>query len=205
MSKVLTNLHTNDTLWNDFLEGDRDAFAQLFNDYSNVMFAYGYKILGDREQVKDSIQDVFVKLYSNRRNISRDVNAKAYLFISLKNTLLNKIERLDYISTDHSVEVKFEMELIHNSEYDEENESSFTDGQRIELKEALKELTPRQREAIYLYYIQEIPLKDIPQLLGMSYQSTRNLLHRSILKLRSHITNGSGLCISAFLLQFLSK
>ena len=51
----------------------------------------------------------------------------------------------------------------------------------------LDELPPRQKEAIYLYYIQEIPLKEIAVLMDMEYQSIRNLISRSLRKLREKI------------------
>jgi Sigma-70, region 4. len=51
----------------------------------------------------------------------------------------------------------------------------------------MKTLTSRQREAIYLRYIREVPLEDIASMLNMNYQSTRNLIHRSILKLRKEL------------------
>jgi DNA-directed RNA polymerase specialized sigma subunit, sigma24 homolog len=63
----------------------------------------------------------------------------------------------------------------------------FSEDQKKELSRAMKTLTSRQREAIYLRYIREVPLEDIASMLNMNYQSTRNLIHRSILKLRKEL------------------
>ena len=52
------------------------------------------------------------------------------------------------------------------------------------LNKAITRLTLRQQEAIYLRYIQELPMKEVSTMLDMNYQSTRNLLHRAITKLR---------------------
>lgn len=45
---------------------------------------YGRSLGFEKEVLKDAIQDVFVKLYLNRRNLSEVRNLKYYLFRSLK-------------------------------------------------------------------------------------------------------------------------
>lgn len=96
----------------------------------------------------------------------------------------------------------YALKLISSHSTADEEEYSEEDRQR--LARALKELTPRQREAVYLYYIQEVPLSEIPDLLGMNYQSVRNLLHRAMLKLRQSVST-SELGISLVLLRYLSE
>lgn len=200
---------TEQELWQAFRSGDRNAFAQLFNTYSDAMYAYGRKITADSELVKDTIQDLFVKLHNNRANLGETQSVKGYLLVALKRTLINhfhassatllSIDELD--ARGEASDLRFEIELSAQgaSELDPEADEE----RRALLAAALQELTPRQREAIYLYYIQEIPLNEISVLLEMNYQSTRNLLHRAMLKLRQCVTSSS-LSMSALLLQYLS-
>jgi RNA polymerase sigma factor (sigma-70 family) len=49
----------------------------------------------------------------------------------------------------------------------------------------LKTLTPRQRQAFQLYYIEERKYEEICQLMDMNYHSVRNLVHRGMLRLRA--------------------
>ena len=53
------------------------------------------------------------------------------------------------------------------------------------VKHLLAQLSPRQREALILYYIEERKYEDICQIMNMNYQSVRNLMHRGLTKLRS--------------------
>ena len=46
-------------------------------------------------------------------------------------------------------------------------------------------LSPRQQQIINLYYIEQRKYDDICQIMGINYQSVRNLMHRSIMRLRS--------------------
>lgn len=210
--KIQEAYSTEQELWKAFREGNRSAFAQLFNSYSDAMYAYGRKITADSELVKDTIQDVFVKLYNNRTNLGDTQSVKGYLLVALKRTLINHYHAssatllfIDEVNAcNETGDLPFEIELLTQSSSDDDTEVE--EERRAQLTVALQELTPRQREAIYLYYIQEIPLNEIPALLGMNYQSTRNLLHRAMLKLRQCVTSSSSsLSMSVLLLQYLSK
>jgi DNA-directed RNA polymerase specialized sigma24 family protein len=55
-------------LWEKFLLGDDKAYALFYNKYIEELFSYGMRFTSDRELKKDCIQDVFVKIYSNRFN-----------------------------------------------------------------------------------------------------------------------------------------
>jgi RNA polymerase sigma factor (sigma-70 family) len=52
------------------------------------------------------------------------------------------------------------------------------------LQKSMESLTSRQREAIYLRFTKEMSLDEICLLLDLNNQSARNLIHRSIEKLR---------------------
>jgi RNA polymerase sigma factor (sigma-70 family) len=47
-------------------------------------------------------------------------------------------------------------------------------------------LSPRQRQIINLYYLEHRKYDDICQIMGINYQSVRNLMHRSISRLREY-------------------
>ncbi|WP_336534235.1 RNA polymerase sigma factor, partial [Bacteroides acidifaciens] len=53
------------------------------------------------------------------------------------------------------------------------------------IKRLLNQLSPRQREALTLYYIEEKKYEDICEIMNMNYQSVRNLMHRGLSKLRT--------------------
>jgi RNA polymerase sigma factor, sigma-70 family len=179
-------------IWKAFLSGDEKAFSTLYYMYADVLFSYGHKIVNDREMIKDTIQELFIKLYHNRKNLNETEHVKFYLFKALRNRLISKLTLRTNLSLDADKELLFQIEITLQEE--EEPDEMFSENQKEELSRAMKTLTSRQREAVYLRYIQEIPLEDIAQMLDMNYQSARNLIHRSIIKLRKE------LLIIAFLL-----
>lgn len=171
-------------LWDDFRAGNEMAFSALFNLYSDPLFRYGMKFISDEGLVKDCIQELFIKLYKNRSNLSFTDNPLLYLFKSLKNRIADvlgsKNERIMYLPyEDLPFLVDYKFEPIDEQEMDEEIIEIFN--------KAMSFLTPRQKEAIYLHYQSELTYEEISQLLNINYQSVRNLIHRAVEKIRAEM------------------
>ena len=174
--------HSTDTLLASFQAGNMAAFSQLYNLHINVLFNYGLKLTIDKELLKDCIHDIFVKLYTKKDELGTIDNLRSYLFISLKNKLCDELRRRMYMSDTAVEEVSISTPTDVEDDYMEEeqrkNEFSF-------VRRLLDQLSPRQREALTLYYIEEKKYEDICEIMNMNYQSVRNLMHRGLTKLRS--------------------
>lgn len=165
-----------------FQAGDDLAFSTLYDMHVQLLFNYGCRQSTDKELLKDCIHDVFVKLYTKRDCLGSIDNLKSYLLISLKNKLCDELRRRMFIS-----DVAAEDLYTHSS--DEDVEQSFLAREKDEMackqvNHLLGKLSPRQREALTLYYIEEKKYEDICVIMNMNYQSVRNLMHRGVMKLR---------------------
>ena len=174
--------HSTDTLLASFQAGNMAAFSQLYNLHINVLFNYGLKLTIDKELLKDCIHDIFVKLYTKKDELGTIDNLRSYLFISLKNKLCDELRRRMYMSDTAVEEVSISTPTDVEDDYmeEEQRKNEFSLVRRL-----LDQLSPRQREALTLYYIEEKKYEDICEIMNMNYQSVRNLMHRGLPKLRS--------------------
>lgn len=162
--------------------GDAAAFSRLYDLHVNILFNYGCKLTADKELLKDCIHDVFVKLYTKREELGVIENLKSYLFISLKNKLCDEIRKRIYVSNAPIDDL--------NPVSGDDVEGDYLNLEKEEINNSmvnklLNQLSPRQRKALTLYYIEERKYEDICQIMDMNYQSVRNLMHRGLLKLRN--------------------
>ena len=171
----------NQDLWLRFLDGDDNAFVQLYAINVDAMLNYGLHFTPLRDQVKDAIQDVFVTVYSKRDKLNAVENIRVYLFVALKNNLFalfNKDVKSYQIDT---------MEPVFNLDSSAEDKYILSE-QEDELKEDIQKmldtLSHRQREVIYYRFTEGLSFDEICVLMKMNVQSVRNLLHRSIIKIR---------------------
>ncbi|HUX59476.1 MAG TPA: sigma-70 family RNA polymerase sigma factor [Bacteroidales bacterium] len=187
---------TSDTLlWNNFRSGDEKSFENIYRTYVKPLYHYGSKFTNDKNFVLDCIQEVFVDIFTHRHNLGETNNIKLYLFVALKRKIICSLHKNNLIQS-------FPDEILpFLSIYSSENEipDFETDPGKInKLNKALKMLSPRQKEAIYLRFVSELRYEEMCQIMNLNYQSVRNLVHRAIEKLRKIIV-----CSSFFLLILL--
>lgn len=171
-----------ETLLASFQAGNMAAFSQLYDLHINILFNYGLKLTIDRELLKDCIHDIFVKLYIKKNELGVIENLRSYLFISLKNKLCDELRKRMFMSDTAVEEVDAVSPVNVEDDYVEE-EQKMNDFSLIQ--HLLGQLSPRQREALTLYYIEERKYEDICEIMDMNYQSVRNLMCRGLTKLRS--------------------
>ncbi len=158
-------------------------FSQLYDDTIDSLFAFGGTYTTDREMIKDCIQDVFVKLYSKRSELRTVSNMESYLHVSLRNRINDEFRHNSHIC---DMEIN-ENDIRHLLEGERplDTESLEEEARRLQrVNECIKRLSPRQRQIIQLYYMERRKYDDICRIMGINYQSVRNLMHRSLSRLR---------------------
>src|SRR5690554_1385379 len=77
-------------LWSSYLEGCQKSLGMLFLKHHTQLFQYGIGIIKHDEAVKDGIQELFFKLWKNRRSIETAISIEIYLLFSLRRILINQ-------------------------------------------------------------------------------------------------------------------
>jgi RNA polymerase sigma factor (sigma-70 family) len=170
------------TLLRSFLAGNDHAFSSIYNKYADELFGYGIGLGFERETLKDAIQDTFYAFYAGKNRLTGIHNLKYYLFRMLKNRLLDIYKSAIHTNrVELSEEMAFSVKttILDNLIAGEEKIALQT---RID--NLLNTLTDRQREAVYLRFMQEMEYEEIGRLLEMTPQSVRKLIFRAIKRLR---------------------
>jgi RNA polymerase sigma-70 factor (ECF subfamily) len=61
-------------------KGDLDAFDQIFKKYGDRLFGFALNYLKSKEETEGLVQDVFLKIWENRKNLKKESSFKSYLF-----------------------------------------------------------------------------------------------------------------------------
>ena len=169
-------------LLNGLQRGEELAFALLYNQYADLLYSYGTGLGFAKEDIEDSMQEVFCNPYLNHSKINEINNLKFYLLRALKNRLLNASHAsktqsfIDVENVDFYTDVTILDDLI-----DAEDRVVI----QKKIQSYLDALTGRQREAIYLRYIEDLDYEEIAELMNMTVPSVRNLVFKAIKQLRN--------------------
>jgi RNA polymerase sigma factor (sigma-70 family) len=161
--------------------------ASIYNEYLDTLYAYALHLGFDEQIAMDAIHDIFYKLCTHHSSLSEISNLKSYLFRSLRNRLidLKRIRREDvalFFTQEEAQEVlPFQLHVTIEDELIIKEDAEEI---RQKVETVLSRLTNRQREIIYLRYIQEQSYEEIAEIMQISVESCRNLISKSISKLK---------------------
>lgn len=173
--------------WRQFKNGDRDAFAAIYQQHILALIAYGLKLCPDHDLLKDQIQELFVELWNARENLSLTNSVKFYLFKALRYKLIRLEKNRHSREVSLSDAPEWVGDRLHHPVETSIIEQEQAESRIARLKTALHDLTARQQEVIHLRYYQGFTHDQIAVLLNMNHQSVSNLLHRALVRLRDKL------------------
>jgi len=172
-------------LRNKFLAGDDKAYADLYNLFAKELYAYGLFICNNKRITEDALQDVFTTLFANRNLLANVENVRYYFNSSFRNRIhyLLKKEGKKYDIEDNIIEnlpdinsINIQEELIQNEE---------TNQKETLVKKIFESLNDNQREVLYKRFIEGQSLDEIAATMHINYQSVKNLIQRSLTKIKN--------------------
>lgn len=169
-------------LWNQLRLGDEEAFSSLFERYYSTLVNYGKTLMTGEDRVKDCVQDVFVDIWSYRYKLNEAIVVKAYLLSSVRKRIARLHHREHIFSNIKNID---SLEFLFDFSIEDRLIANETTAKKVELlNKSINQLLDRQKEAIYLRYHHGLTVDQVADVLNLNYQSTKNLLHRAILRLR---------------------
>lgn len=156
-------------------EDDRAFMERLYLDYGALMYAQALKVLRSRPEAEDCVSDSLVSLIK-KINILRPMQCsvlRAYVVITVRNTAINTLRRQRRQKlADVPLEVLPEPE-------DQGVERQFLTRAQLEwLKAAIRQLPPRESQALMMRYFQQLGMAEIAQSMNATESSVRSLLSR---------------------------
>ncbi len=174
------------SLWELITKGDQDAFAHIFTAHSADLFKYGHRFTSDTDLIEDVIQDVFVHLWEVKTELSIQSSIKFYLLSSFRRELIRKLKQ----SQKHDVLEDYHANTAWQESFQEiliENQITLESAKKI--SSALENLSARQKEAIYLRYMQGLSYEDISGLMGIQVASLYNLVLKGLQSMRAFLSS----------------
>ena len=159
-------------LYNEYLNGNKEAFETLYNKYERKIQYFIYNIVKDYQRAEDITQDVFIYVMQNR--IKQGYTFKYYIYLVAKSRAYN------HINTEKNRMKINEQYFSNESDQIEQDVADIVtrNEKRKEILNAIDMLDNKYKNAIYLVKIEELTYKETAQILGMSVQNVKNLIHR---------------------------
>ena len=162
-----------------FKRGSRQALSRIYEKYVNSLLSLAVGLLNDPHDAQDVVQDVFVSFANSAGSFGLKGSLKAYLAKSVVNRARDRIRRgralrsrMSKYATVHANASQAGQALVYSERCDR-------------LSRALAELPYEQREAVLLKVKQNMTLKQIAKLQGVSVSTVHGRYRYGLEKLRA--------------------
>ncbi len=157
---------------------DRDGeFTSFVRAHSERLHRYGYVLTGSSAEAEELVQETLLKVYLAWDRVRQDGPPLAYTRTAMARTHVSR-----WRSLTRRVGLEDRVQLDRSRGRDRHWETEAED--RDELWRLLATLGPRQRAAVVLRYYEDLPERDIAQVLGISLGTVKSQLSRALATLR---------------------
>lgn len=187
-------------LWMLLRAGDRSAFEFIYDRFFDDMYEYGFRLCKDDFILKDKIQDVFIRIWTRHERLGSTSNIKAYLFTALRNSI-NEDYRSNLLH--HALLDKFRAGLPVNFSLEFELLEKESEQEKLrQLHHALNQLSERQKEIIYLRFLQDLDYDEVSKIMGITTKAAYKLSARALDSLKELLSaNDKEILMLLFSLQ----
>jgi RNA polymerase sigma-70 factor (sigma-E family) len=148
-----------------------DEFDDFFIDQYGKVLRTVALIAGDRNRAEDATQEAFMQAFRKWRTVRAMARPGSWVLVVAINADRRRWRR-----------TAEEQELVQELVAAEDHAAAVTTA--IAVHEALARLTTRQRAAVVLRYLSDLPVKDIADALGCAEGTVRATLHQALSKLQ---------------------
>jgi RNA polymerase sigma-70 factor (ECF subfamily) len=170
--------------------GDREAFEQLVRAYDHSILRLAMNMLRSPEDARDVYQETFLRVYRNLGNFRFDCSFHTWIYRIATNICLDLLrkrkvrkEESPVLMTPEGTVDRFESVADPSAELDPQRH--LLSGQiRTRVKDALAELSPRERMVFEMRHYEGLRLRNIGEVLGTTEEAAKNCLFRATQKMR---------------------
>lgn len=172
-------------VWCRIRNGDVAAMKSLYQSSYQELFVYAFKIIGDKDKVKDSIHELFCEIWQNREKMAQVLHVKAYLKTCVRNKLLREMNLAKQFTP-----LLDERDVLEYQEYSYEQlliKAQDKEVDQIKLTAALAKLTHAQKEIVRLKFYEGLSYEAIAVLLKLKSRTIYNHVFAALGILRKEL------------------
>jgi len=188
-------LYSESELQRRLADGDAAAFESLYRHYGESVQLFLLRYVKVPELAEDLSQEVFSKIWENRQAMAQVNSFRAYLFTTARNHTLNFLNRATKIDAAKGIMIQY-MPLPVSLPDDD----LITREYKQWLNDILNEMNPHMRQVFQLVRQEYKSYDEVAALLGISRNTVKKHMVRSLKIIRSKLDDELGISLSVFLL-----
>jgi RNA polymerase sigma factor (sigma-70 family) len=160
-----------------------EAFQNRILPAKNKLFRFAFKFLGNEEEAKDVVQEVLIKVWNGREQMSQIENWEAWCMRITRNLSLDRIRSM---TRKHTEPIEVSYNLQHESLTPYETAEARESMQRI--TQFIADLPDKQRQVMHLRDVEGYSYNEICDILEIDLNQVKVNLFRARNSVREKLT-----------------
>ena len=167
--------------------GDHGAYEALFKEHYRPLCAFAFQYVKSSDDAEEVVQDLFVKLWQDRKKLNITSSLKAYLFTAVRNRSLNAINKLkrNEALSDEMVDIDQNLPTGQAGEVDEDEEEM----RNARVRSAIEQLPEMRRKVFKMSRFDGLKYREIAEKLGISIKTVENQMGSALKTLRTELAD----------------
>ena len=162
------------------LSGNDEAFSALVHKYKKGVHALAWRKIGDFHHAEEITQDTFLQVYKKLPTLQNPNQFAGWLYVIANRLCLNWMRKKKPAMQSLEGTSAAETDRFSYTHYVSEQRETEASEHRSEIvKKLLTRLPESERTVMTLYYLGEMPAKEIGKFLGVSVKTVHSRLHRA--------------------------
>jgi RNA polymerase sigma-70 factor (ECF subfamily) len=164
-------------------KGDLQALGGLYDRHRNLVFRTALGITGDAEAAADLLHDTFLRLYRFGHRIDPNRPIEPWLYRMAANMAYTWVKRRGrWMQALREMAEKLARESQTSPSQQVERNEAWA-----EVRKALQGISPEKRVVVVLYYINDLSINEIAEILELPTGTVKSRLHYGRQALREHL------------------
>lgn len=157
-------------LLNKIKEGDISMFRRFIDLYNRDLYLFSLGYVSTREIAEEVVSDVFLAVWKNREKLDQIRSVKSWLLVMTKNQSISYL-RKEQPDTIISIDDIGEADNYYIPQIQAPDNNIISLEEMARINEAINALPPKCKEVFMLAKIEQIPYKEIAQILNISVKT----------------------------------
>ena len=154
--------------------GERDAFDELIERYAERLRGYVRRVADSESEADDMVQDIWLRALRGLPGLREPARLRAWVFSIAHRVIVDRLRSRYAERADAPIDG-----LVDETDLQADHL------QRDQIERGLAALAPPEREAIVLFYFEQMPQAAIAGVLAVPLGTVKSRLHRARTQIRA--------------------
>ena len=159
------------------IAGDDESFLLVMQQHKESLYRTALAFMKNEQDALEAMQEITYGAYKKIHSVKEPAYMKTWLIRIMMNYCQDQLKKRNRFTNNDLLEKEVVTSQV----------------EQLELTEALKTLSTKDQQLVYLKYFQDVKIKDIAILENIPEGTVKSRLHKIMKELRQHFTEEGGM------------